>query len=412
MGPRWLRFFLGGAVLAGRCAAATLTVPTVPDVTGTLRIAGVGDVMVHQSVKHSALASDDRDNNAGWNHMFEDVADVLNVADVSFANLETPLLDAPTSDPYFLASGQFPLFKAPPELAAALKWANFHVVSVANNHSFDQGEQGIASTVDAVRKAGLVPIGAGHTRELAEAPELISVRGMTVGFLGATEFLNIPTQFDVDDPQVAVLNGGTLNAFCERVRELKSRVDLVVLSIHWGEEEMTRPRDREVELAHALCEAGVDVILGHHPHVLQPIETFPTKDGRTAVIAYSLGNFVTGNPKPAWRAGAIVIFEAGRGPDGKVRLTTCGYVPTWCTASFESLKVTNIERMIRAAQVTLEDPTLTTGRRAAAQEQLAHYQKQLGEVRRALGPAWRDLTSPDRHDKKDAVVETPGPPRP
>ena len=396
-------------------AAATCATSAPVADCGTIRLAGVGDVMVHQSVKNSARVADDHGpdggNNRGWNNMFEDVADVMHVADVSFANLETPLVEATTSDPWFLSSGQFPLFKAPPELAAALKWANFHVVSVANNHSLDQGEKGIASTLDAVRKAGLIPIGAGHTRELAEGPELLRVRGVNIGFLGATGFLNIPTKFDSDEPQVAVLTEASLPAFCQRARELKARVDLVVMSIHWGEEEMDRPREQETRFARALCDAGVDVILGHHPHVLQPIEVFDAKDGRRCVIAYSLGNFVTGNPKVTWRNGAIVIVEAARGPDGHVCLTTYGYVPTWCTNDFSTKRVMNTERMIRNAQVALADPTLTSAQRDAAQGNLLHYSTQLAAVRKVLGAPWVDLTAP-RHDKKCAPVETPAPPRP
>lgn len=382
---------------------------------GTIRLAGVGDVMVHQSVKHTARANDDKGpeggNNKGWNLLFEDVADVLHVADVSFANLETPLVEPTTSDPWFLQSGAFPLFKAPPELAAALKWANFHVVSVANNHSLDQGEKGIASTLDAVRKAGLIPIGAGHTRELAEGPEILTVKGVRIGFLGATGFLNIPTRFDSDEPQVAVLTDGNLTAACQRVKELKGRVDLVVMSVHWGEEEMTTPREREVRHARALCEAGVDVILGHHPHVLQPIEVFDAKDGRRCVIAYSLGNFVTGNPKNTWRSSAILLVEAARGPEGRVLLTTYGYVPTWCTNDFTAKRVYNTERMIRNAQTALGDPSLTAAQRGNAQANLTHYTQQLAAVRKVLGSSWVDLTAP-RHDKNSVSNATPASPRP
>src|SRR5258708_1430028 len=98
--------FLASACFAAAAGAETLTLPVVPDATGTLRLAGVGDVMVHQSVKYTARAQDEKDgtssgNNNGWNHLFEDVADVLNVADVSFANLETPLVEAPAADPWF-----------------------------------------------------------------------------------------------------------------------------------------------------------------------------------------------------------------------------------------------------------------------------------------------------------------------
>jgi len=393
--------------LACPVVAGTLELPALD---GVVRLAGTGDVMVHQCVKAAARAHAKDDTEApasGWNALFEDVADVLNVADVAFANLETPLVPAPTADPWFLQSGAFPLYKAPCELAAALRWASFHVVSVANNHAMDQGVAGVASTVDAVRAAGLVPLGGGKTREEAEQPEVRVVHGVRVGFLGATAFLNQPVEFKRDEPQVALLNEGALPAFCRRVRELKSRVDLVVVSVHWGEEEMDEPRERERSWAHALCEAGADVIFGHHPHVLQPIELYAAKDGHRAVIAYSLGNFMTGNPDAAWRTGAIVIVEAARDAAGAVRVSGYGHVATWCTTE----RVTNTERMIRNARLVAEDPTASPARREAARADQASYERRLEDVRKALGPGWVSVDA-SGHDKKERVVETPAPPRP
>lgn len=379
----------------------------------TVRIAAVGDVMVHQQVKHTArCANEAAENNSGWNALFEDVADVLHVADVSFANLETPLLAAPAGDPWFLSSGAFPNYAAPPALAAALKWASFRVVSVANNHSMDQGRSGVQSTVAAVRDAGLMPIGGGRTREEAAAPAIVLARGVSIAFLGATGFLNEPTSFPGDAPQVALLNEATMPAYVQRVKALRPHVDLIVMSVHWGEEEMERPREREVRRARALCEAGVDVILGHHPHVLQPFEVWSGADGRKALIAYSLGNFVTGNPKPSWRTGAIAMIEAGRTAGGPVRLTGYGYVPTWCASSGSTTKVVNSDRMIRNAKIALADPALEPAARVAWKAQLEHHEKVVAGVRKTLGPAWVDLgAQASRHDDR-TVVETPGAPRP
>lgn len=380
----------------------------------TVRLAAVGDVMVHQAVKHTARTAQEcgPENNHGWNALFEDVADVLHVADVSFANLETPLLQAPAGDPWFLSRGAFPNYAAPPALADALGWASFRVISVANNHSMDQGRAGILSTLAAVKAAGLTPVGGGANRAEATAPAIMMVHGVSIAFLGATGFLNEPVGSPADAAQVAVLDEGSLPATIQRVRSLRPLVDLIVMSVHWGEEEMERPREREVRRAHALCAAGVDVILGHHPHVLQPFEVWQGPDGRKALIAYSLGNFVTGNPKPSWRTGAIAVVEAGKSGRGAVRLTGFGYVPTWCTAQPQGLKVVNCDRMIRNARLALADPALDGAARAAWKAQLEHHEKVAGSVKKALGPAWVDLTVPGSGHDDRTVVETLGALRP
>ncbi|MBI4860747.1 MAG: CapA family protein [Candidatus Riflebacteria bacterium] len=375
--------------------------PVVAPGAQVLRLAAVGDVMVYQALKRAARQEEDTDldgesrNNAGWNSLFEDVSDILHTADLGFANLESPILPAPSEDPWFLESGAFPLFKAPPELAAALRWANFSVVSLANNHSMDQGGRGVASSLEAVKLNDLTPVGAGHTRELAEAPEIQEIKGITIGWLGATALSNKGGRPDPLKPQVAMLDEGTLPGFIERVRSLRQKVDVVILSVHWGEEEKTRPREREVRWAHALCEAGVDVVLGHHPHVLQPVEVYPTRDGRTAVVAYSLGNFVSANPRTAWRDGAILIIEAARTvPGHTVRLTSYGTVPTWTDLSDRQLRVVATDRLIRTLKIRLEDPDLDEEARASLEEQLDAGEKQAARVRTALGSDRTDLLGP------------------
>ena len=181
----------------------------------------------------------------------------------------------------------------------------FDVLSMANNHSWDQGVDGMLETHRRVREAGMRPVGAGPTCEAARAPVVVEVKGVKVAFVAIADLNNLDEHDGEDDPCVFVA-GPVCEGDCgpdrdaihysldtERilsaVRAAEAAADVTVVSFHWGIEYTTTPLPEYPELARQLVEAGADVVLGHHPHVLQPVERI---DG--AVVAYSLGNFVSG----------------------------------------------------------------------------------------------------------------------
>jgi len=244
----------------------------------SVRLMAVGDILMHQDVQLSA-----REAETGLRALWADVEPLIHGADIAFANLETPV--APVSG----LPGKPFMFNAPKELPAALKASGFTVLSTANNHAYDQGVAGVVETLERLRAEQLVPVGSGATRGEAEQPRMVQVKGLRVAFLGFTDLFNINLNRKDSGPWVAGLDPAAAAA---AVRAVRARADVVVVSIHWGVEYQHEPLARQREVAAALCDAGADLILGTHPHVLQPVEMLE-RGGRRTLVAYSLGNFVS-----------------------------------------------------------------------------------------------------------------------
>ncbi len=253
-------------------------------------IGAVGDVLMHEAVKRSAAAHGRGAPDAGYAWLYAPIADLLSAPDLTFANLETPI--APAAG----AGTREYVFNAPPDAVAALRDAGVDVVSVANNHAFDQGRAGFEETLRRVEAGGLRAVGAGPADRSA-GPAVVTGGGLSIAFLGWAQFFNqdgnaCPPARPGASPCVQAAQLDRARAI-EAVRAAAGQADAVVVSLHWGVEYQTQPRPEDIELAHALADAGALVVLGHHPHVLQPVELYRCADGRTAVIAYSLGNFVS-----------------------------------------------------------------------------------------------------------------------
>jgi poly-gamma-glutamate synthesis protein (capsule biosynthesis protein) len=185
-----------------------------------------------------------------------------------------------------------------------LKESGFDVVSLANNHTLDYGRTALMDTVRAVEEAGMVAVGAGRNRTEAHRMRLVKKNGLTVGFLAYTDVLPAGVAPLADRPSVAHLDPEELPA---RVRSAKKRCDVLVVSVHWGVEYMKRPTGRQKRLARLMVDNGADLILGHHPHVLQPVETYK---GRP--IVYSMGGFVWDARLFGADRSAIYRLELGR----------------------------------------------------------------------------------------------------
>ena len=305
-----------------------------------------GDVIPHEPVRAAAAAAGE--GSAGWSALFADVADVFKSADFGFVNMETPVAPAHShgSKPF--------LFDAPIDLIAALKSSGIKIVSFANTHVMDQGWPGFIETREHLREQGMLFAGSGDTAQQAWQPVIVEANGIKVGWLGMTRWLNGNRNPDKDDqPHVNFFpypgeSGGAPGmdeaGVLAAIKAARAQCDLLVVSIHWGIEYSPAPRPEDVDTAHRMLEAGASVIVGHHPHVLQPVESYRTQDGRDTVIFYSLGNFLSnqsrtyvdglmpdkeGDPRDEM----IGLFSAVRkdyGPAGeRVELGHVGVLPLW-----------------------------------------------------------------------------------
>jgi poly-gamma-glutamate synthesis protein (capsule biosynthesis protein) len=267
-------------------------------------------------------------------------------------------------------------FNAPQSLPAALRASGFTVLSTANNHAFDQGPMGVRETLERLRAEHLLAIGSGEDRPRAESLQILERQGVRVAFLGFTDLFNIDLNRRATEPWVRPLD---LEPSIQAVREARRQADLVVVSVHWGNEYQHTPTKRQRDIALALVTAGCDVILGHHPHVLQPTEVLEV-EGRKALVAFSLGNFIS-NQDRMYRADQFPVaggdnrdgaalkvrFERRHGTDGKDRmlLAEAAVEPLWTENNWGApanrrevrvIRVLAAEARVRAELDQLSDP--------------------------------------------------------
>ena len=264
-----------------------------------LTLVAVGDILMHQDVKQAAAQAE-----GGFPALWADLVPLFQGADMAFGNLETPVAPG-TGRP-----GVPFQFNAPESLPAALRASGFTVLSTANNHAFDQGPKGVRETLERLRAERLVTIGSGEDQPQAEALQIIERQGFRVAFLGYTDIFNLDLNHRATEPWVRPMD---LEPALAAVHAARQQADLVVLSVHWGNEYQHLPTKRQRDLARALIGAGCDVILGHHPHVLQPVEQVEV-EGRKGLVAFSLGNFIS-NQHRMYRADQFPVAE-GDNRDG------------------------------------------------------------------------------------------------
>ncbi|RED60366.1 CapA family protein [Cohnella lupini] len=305
------------------------SVPAEPERSEATLLA-VGDIMVHMP---QLPAYYDRANNSydltGW---FTQVKPILGQGDWVIGNLETPIAGRE-----FKYTG-YPRFNAPRELADALVSAGVQLVSTANNHSMDRAFPGVARTLANVRKAGLIPIGTSASAGEQQRLVIEERNGIRMGFLAYTYGTNgIPVP---PDKSFAV-NIIDREAIKRDIRRLKlEHVDVVTVSLHFGIEYQRLPNEEQTGLARELVKTGADIILGSHPHVVQPYEEIDvaaedSEDGlaRRGIVIYSLGNFIsnqTGNWKDVGLIFGVSLAKTSY-PDGtsSTEWEAISLEPTW-----------------------------------------------------------------------------------
>lgn len=259
-------------------------------------IVGVGDILLHGALQRQAAS-------LGFESLWEEVVPYFQEATFTYANLEGPTasglvgLGRQAEDPGPIFDNRvytsYPMFNYPPALLDALMKSGVDVVSTANNHSLDRGAEGVRRTIAELDNRGLAFTG---TREDSESPRpwhaFTQTDGLIVAWLACTYGTNgIPDKegqvLDCYQDQEEILN---------LVRQFYADPGLgaIIVTPHWGAEYANAPALRERALGRAFIDAGATAVLGSHPHVPQPLEIHQAPDGREGLIAYSLGNFVSG----------------------------------------------------------------------------------------------------------------------
>lgn len=244
----------------------------------TVSISMVGDILMDGSVRAQI------DKN-GIEYPWEMVKEYFNNDDITIGNLETSITnrDIKWEDKQFN-------FKSDPKNLKAMKEAGIDVLTLANNHTLDYGYEGLLDTLNHLDKNDIKRVGGGKNRREAMEGIIIEKDGIRVGVLSFSRVVPDVKWYATDKrPGIVGAYDPHIKGVITRIEEMKKEADIIIVSIHWGVELSTTPRKQEKDLAIKLIDAGADVIMGHHPHVLQGVEIYKNKP-----IFYSLGNFVFG----------------------------------------------------------------------------------------------------------------------
>lgn len=242
---------------------------------GTITLTAVGDIMMGDSALCPGYGVGALIKKSGAIPLFEKAAPILKKGDIIFGNLEAVLSNKGMNyqKPYSF------LMKAPPEAIKGLQFAGFNVLSLANNHILEHGEEAVAETKSILSEYGIKYIGI--DKNVVDPKQFVvsDFKGIKIVFLAYCLIPDKTAYSSTSDPQ----------EICSELKSAKTIADLVVVSLHWGNEYIEKPSPFQIELAHRFIDSGAEVILGHHPHVLQGIELY-----HHGLIAYSLGNFIFG----------------------------------------------------------------------------------------------------------------------
>ncbi|MER8589742.1 CapA family protein [Mesorhizobium sp. M1338] len=261
--------------------------------------------------------------------LFEGIEDILFRKDVLISNYESVVVDEQVAKNYAVDGKSFIMCcsEAQYKTLTGHKGRCFDILNVANNHSLDMGCQALSLTQNLMERDGIVDIGAPRTPEEYGRAKVFSCNGIRLGLVSVTFSLNglpVPEgkDFRVHTSKLMSRHVPTdLTLLRAQIQDCKEKgCDFIIASIHWGVEFEFFPRLRQIEAAHSLIEEGVDLILGHHPHVIQPVEYYRTKrdPNRVAVIAYSLGSLTWGwYTDPHLILSLVVNFGLAKGRHGK-----------------------------------------------------------------------------------------------
>ena len=310
-------------------------------------ILAAGDVMVHSSQLEAQYDSSTKTYN--FNNNFKYVKKYIEKADYSLANLETTLAG---NDVYQYSS--YPMFNSPDELVDALKDAGFDLLSTINNHSFDKSDLGVNRTLSTLKDKGFDTVG---TRENTSDDEYIikDINNIKVGITSYSygeikednKYLNgIKVSEDCED-KMNIFDSSDVNKAFETISSTTDKMkdsDIQVVILHWGIEYARSETDFQKQLAQKLCDNGIDIIIGSHPHVIEPVETITSTDGENeTLVIYSLGNYISNQRRESVGAysedGLMVnidISKRSNEKEAKVEKVTC--IPTWLNKYYNGYK--------------------------------------------------------------------------
>ena len=319
----------------------------------TFTLTAIGDVMCHNTQYMDAY-----DSNTGtydFSYVFDNISSYTKTADICIGNLETSFAGEDRG------YSNYPTFNSPDSLADSLKHIGVDVLSTAGNHALDMGFSGLSRTIDVLDKADISHLGTYKTQEDQDKVLIKYVKGVKIAFINYTYGTN---GISVPSDKKFCINLIDKDLIKKHIETAKNQnADIIVACMHWGTEYQTKQNSEQKELADFLFQNGVNVIIGNHPHVIQPMEkrTVTLEDGSTrdGFVAYALGNFICDQNAVNTRDSIILNLKITKHTDGSITIDNYDYVPIYMykdsSVSKHKMKILDINKTIYNYEHNLDD---------------------------------------------------------
>ncbi|MBC7074477.1 MAG: CapA family protein [Syntrophomonadaceae bacterium] len=338
-----------------------------------ITLTAAGDCLMHNTQIWSGLMGD---GSYCFDTFFSEVKYLVEEGDYSLINFEAPM-----AGPDSGYTG-YPLFNSPDAIVQAFKDAGFDLVVTANNHALDRGYQGAIRTLEVLHAAGLDTVGTYKSEQDSRTFLIKDIKGVKIGFLAYSYGTNgIP----VPDEHAYLFNFLDRDKILTDIKKLRSQVDILVLILHWGVEYSSKPTAEQEIMAREFLQAGADVILGGHPHVIQTMEAIKIGEKNKFVI-YSMGNFISHQRGRERNSGIVLKIKFSKDfSKGDTFLEEVSYTPTYSHSYYENgkmkFRVIPVEQTIRKIKQGKE--------RYLGSEHLPLLQAVLDHTSAQLGPFFR-----------------------
>lgn len=319
-------------------------VNNIPLESKTFTLTAIGDVLCHNTQYWDAhnKTTDEYD----FSYVFDDVKTYTSAGDITLASLETSFAGKD------VGYSNYPTFNSPDSLATALKEIGVDIISTAGNHALDMGFKGLCRTIDVLDNNEIEHLGTYKTKEEQEKILIKNVNGLNIAFLNYTYGTNgIPIPSDKEFC-VNLIHKDLIKKQIEQAKS--SNADIIIACMHWGTEYKTTANDEQKDLSDFLFKNGVDVIIGNHPHVLEPMKkrTVTLDDGteKECFVIYALGNFTADQRETITRDSIILNLTITKTADGKISIDKTTYTPIYMykytNKSSKKFKVLDLEKTI------------------------------------------------------------------
>lgn len=281
----------------------------------SIKISAVGDILCSNEMLKDAY--NENDNSYDFSHMFDKVKNLVNVSDIVMGTLETSITDNEYNDK-----------NAPIEFARAIRNSGVNLISIANNHSLDNGISGLNETKENLEEEGFTVVG--DSTKDTDSVVIREVKNSKIAILSYTCFLDNEGQ--LGDDEINAVNIYSEEKAKEDIEYAeKEGAEYICVMIHWGDDGISETvSDEQKEIADFFVNNGVDLIIGSHPSCVQPIEIKQNSDGDTAFIAYSLGTYISTLSEEEAKTELVLNIELRKsGKDGKIYLNKVDYTPIY-----------------------------------------------------------------------------------